>query len=257
MPNYNRIILFDFYRFNPSEIEFLLQSFIVPSHRTGLQAYCTPQTHLYYEDWFESDRDSTQCLDAILSLPIIQSATWQDRTSNIRFYLTALWALCFEVKHSSQKNQFEPCAEFELIEFNKRLAIRLIFESHEFALKKVMDYLWPCNLHDHQVMNELVRHSDFIRVNHFPESHQIEITAFLIPAAPSIHYPNEVRGLWIEPLKKHYLKKNEEQTVAKRVPIQTTNKLQIANWMRSMTVAEMESMIQALEKSVAEKKKVA
>jgi hypothetical protein len=283
LPNYHRLILLDFYRFDQTEMEFVLQSFLQVNRRSGFSGVYAKNTTVYYSNWYDHDAHSTRCLDYVFKMPLFQNTAWNARSESIRFYLTALWSLCFQEKRSALSS--EPCAELEIAEFNKRLAIKLVFESNDLTLKQMMEYFWPNHSQPHQTIGELVRHSDFIRVHHYPETHKIEITAFFIPSAPSLHYPTVVRGYWIEPLKMKYLKTKvnpgEEELFLKRLPIVlppsellSQNMQMISEYLRSTLeltaegspeeknsveshIQHIRNLLTELEKKVAEKKKVA
>jgi hypothetical protein len=220
VPNYHRFLFLDFYRLEQSEIELLMSALVHTEKRSGFTGIFGKNNTVYYADWFDNDQSSTRCLDAVLKTPLLQNGTWANRSSELRFYMTALWSLCFQEKHSFP--DATPCAQLELAEINKRLAIKLIFESSDLTLKQMMEYVWPSGSHQNRAVNELIRHSDFLRIHHFPESHHIEITAFFSPNAPSTRHPGEVRGFWIEPLKKKFLKSAEDEVFMKRIPIMHT-----------------------------------
>ena len=217
-PNYHRNILFDFYRFEQAEIELMMSALLHSHKRAGFAGMIQKDTPLFHMDWYDHDAASTRVLDTIYKLVLFQNSVWANRISHLHFYLHALWELFGKAKRSTVSAH--PCAEFEVSEFNKRLAIKFIFESSELSVKNMLQYCWPNATHHLHAMNELIRNSDFIRVHHYPESQQVEITAFFIPSAPSIHYPHEVRGFWIEPLKHKYLKTNKDDSFLQKQPIQ-------------------------------------
>jgi len=277
-PNLHRFLFLDFYRFEPSEIEMMLSALVHPEKRSGFNGiFGKSGTAAYFADWYDSDHGSTRCVDAVLKTPLLQSGTWSSRLFGLRFYLTALWSLCYQEKHSFP--DATPTAQLEMTEINKCLAIKLVFESSDLTLKQMMDYLWPSGHHQNQAVNELVRHADFLRIHHFPESHQLEITGFFSQSAPAIRHPGEVRGFWIEPLKKRFLKSAEDEVFLKRIPIQarsgsTHDHLQaITEGLRQLLIqfaqatpdekAALENQISNLRflihevEKVAEKKKIA
>jgi hypothetical protein len=279
MPNFNRLILLDFYRFDQVEIELMIQALSQENKKSGLTAFVDRNTQIFHTSWFNQDHSTTRCVDAAMSIPLLKSTQWSSRTPALRIYLTALWTLCFRERHSLQST--EPCAELEITEVNKRLAVKLVFESHELTLKHTMDHLWPSESQEKDgTVRELVKHSDFMRVAHFPESHHVEITAFFTPEAPSQHYPSEVRGFWVEPFKNKFLKPAEDAP-GKRIPIhQAKRELlteqihEVLEALRSIhhqlsstsmeersllehQVSHIRFLVHEIEKKVAEKKKVA
>ena len=243
LPNYHRLILLDFYHFDQNEMEFILRSFMNQNLRSGFSGVYGKNTTIYFSNWYDNDALSTRCLDHIFKMPLLQNTTWNLRAQSIRFYLTALWTLCFQEKKSVLSS--EPCAEFEIAEFDKRLAMKLVFESNDLTLKQMMEYFWPSTSQPNPTVTELIRHSDFIRVHHYPENHKIEITAFFIPSAPCQNFPTEVRGYWIEPLKMKFLnvtaKEAQEELFLKRLPIAlppfellSQNMQMISDYLRNM-----------------------
>jgi hypothetical protein len=279
MPNFNRMILLDFYRLDQTEIEMMIHSLSREERKSGLSAFVDKNTQIFHSSWYNHDHASTRCVDSAMSIPLLKSAQWSGRMPALRIYLTALWTLCFRERHSMQST--ESCAELEISEVNKRLAIKLVFESRELTLKHTMDHLWPADAQNKDgSVRELVRNSDFLRVSHFPESHLVEMTAFFTPDAPSKHYPGEVRGFWVEPLKNKFLKIDEDLP-GKRIPIHQAkrglmseqlhevleqlrsihNQLSPSNFeeraLLEHQVSHIRFLVQEIEKKVAEKKKVA
>ncbi len=200
LPNYNRVLLFDFYRFEIPEIQMLIQGVISSEERSGFAGLATDSSTLYRFDWFHNPKTTSQCIDVALQNALFQNNDWSHRTTNIRFALTALWLLSKDALRS----------QLEMCEINQRLMIKLVFEDHQLTLHHMMDYIWPHGDHQNTALNELYKNVDFLRIHHFPESHQIEMTAYFTPMAPSIHYPNEVRGIWVEPLKLRHLENNKK-----------------------------------------------
>jgi hypothetical protein len=216
-PNYHRTILLDLYRMEQTEIELMVQSLVYDDKRTGLSGFQNRHSIIYQGEWFHGDHNSTRCVDSALKIPLLQNGTWTSRQAALRFYMTALWMLCFHEKRSFPDTS--ACATLELGELNKHLLIRLNFDSNELTLKRMMEYLWPSGAKENLPVNEMVKHSDFLRIHHYPENHHIEITAFFSHDAPSLNHPGEVRGFWIEPLKKKYIRTTEEEFL-KCIPIQ-------------------------------------
>ena len=225
IPNYHRMIFLDFYRLETTEIEMLIRALTQPQERSGFQGSYFKNTTVHYADWLEHDGLSTRCIDTALKVPLLQHMSWIHRLPTLRFFLTALWSICFQEKRSY--GSLTPYAQLELLEVNKHIVIKLMFESKSLTLKTIMDSLWPNGDRRNASMNEISRYADFLRFQMFPETHQIEITAFFSPHAPSIEYPGEVRGFWIEPLKAKFIKPVEDN-VGKRVPIQAVRSDQIA-----------------------------
>jgi hypothetical protein len=279
MPNFNRMILLDLYRFDQNEIESMIEALSEEGKKAGLTSFLEKNTQIFHTHWFNQDHHTTRCVDAAMNIPLLKSTHWHPRSASLRIYLTALWTLCFRERHSLQST--EPCGELEISEFNKRLVVKLVFESHELTLKHMMDYFWPNDSGEKDgTVRELVRHSDFIRVHHFPESHQVEILAFFTPSAPSIHFPSEVRGFWVEPMKTKYLKLTEGAP-GKRIPIHQAKRAlvservhevlealrsvhhQLANataeerLMLESQVSHIHFLVSEIEKKLAEKKKAA
>jgi hypothetical protein len=242
VPHYHRFLFLDFYRFDQNEIELMVAGLVHPDKRSGFSGIFGKNSTVYYADWYDNDQSSTRCLDAVLKTPLLQNSAWQSRHSSLRFYMTALWSLCFQEKHSFP--DATPCAQLEIAEINKRLAIKLVFESSELTLKQMMEYVWPSGSHHNQAVNELVRHADFLRIHHFPESHHIEVTAFFSPTAPSLHHPGEVRGFWIEPLKKKFLKSAEDEIFSKRLPIHQTKSEQTTENLQTIIESFRQVLIQ-------------
>ncbi len=280
MPNYNRFILLDFYRLDQNDIEALLGALVQLEKKPGFQNLIPPGSPVYTNDWYDHDHRSTRCLDTVLSLSLFDATHWQNRLHSIRFYLTALWSLCFEERHSFQNKL--PCGLLEISEFNQRLAIKLTFENTDLTLKQMMSFLWPN--HDGEknlAIRELVRHSDFVRAYHFPESHHIELTGFFTPQAPALHHTGELRGFWIEPLRTKLLKSTDEEIQFKKIPILRSNKgtmperlQEVLETLRALQsqlansgyeeraiienqVSNLRFLVDEIEKKVAEKKKVA
>lgn len=216
-PNYHRFILLDFYRFDQTEIEWVMQSLIAAQRRSGFSGLFARNTAVYYAEWYDDDATPTRSIDTLMKHPLLQNATWGHRLLNIRLYMTALWSLCYEKRHSMPSKG--AAATLEIAEVNRRLVIKLLFESADLTLHSMMEQLWPNSPNPNATLRELTRNSDYLRIHQFPESQQVEVTAFFTPGAPSIQYPNELRGWWIEPLVKKYVKTAEDEMFVKRVPI--------------------------------------
>lgn len=279
IPNFNRMLLLDFYRMDQAEIEIMVKALATEGGKSGIAMFLEKNTQLFHTQWYSQDHASTRCIDAAMSIPLFKSSQWSGRTAAIRIYLTALWTICFKERRSLQST--ESCAELEISEVNRRLLVRLVFESHELTLKYAMEHVWPSESQERDNnVRELIKHADFMRFHHFPESHQVEVLAFFTSEAPSLHYPGEVRGFWIEPLKQRFLKQTEHPA-AKRIPIHQAKREvlteQVHDVLESLRsihhqlsstpfeerallehqISHIRFLIHEIEKKVAEKKKIA
>jgi hypothetical protein len=279
MPNFNRLILLDFYRFDQTEIEMMINALAHDKNKSGITAFLERNTQIFHTRWHGQDHANTRCIDAIMNAPLFKATQWNARMSAMRIYFTSLWTLCFRERHTLQNT--DSCAEVEITEVNKRLVVRFLFENHDLTLKHTMAHLWPSDTEEKDLtVRELVKHSDFLRIQHFPETHQIEIVAFFTMDAPSIQYPSEVRGFWIEPLKNKYLTQAEQPT-GKRVPIHQVHHARVSEQVHDVLealrsihhqlsntpyeervllehqVSHIRFLVHEIEKKVAEKKKVA
>ena len=280
IPNFHRMILLDFYRFDQSQLEMILRS-LTQQKKAGFTGIIPKNNPVFHADWFDQDHLSTRCLDAAMAIPLLKSTQWSGRTQSLRFYMTALWSLCFQERHSFPNNH--PCATLEIAETNKKLVIKLVFESMDLTLKHMMDHLWPAGGdRPNLAVRELVKHCDFLRVLHYPESHHVEVTAFFTPEAPALSYPGEVRGFWVEPLKIKFLKStNEEEAFLKRIPIHNAQKEAVIDQVQEVVdslrnihlqlpqltpadrihlehpLSNVRFLLTEIEKKVAEKKKIA
>jgi hypothetical protein len=216
VPPFHRFLFLDFYRFDQTELEMILSILTHHEQATGFNGVSVRNTQLYHAEWFDQDQHSTACVDAILKIPLIAGGSWANRAIPLRFFLTSLWSLCFAARRSFPSA--DAVANVEIIEVKKRLLIKIVFENSELTLSKMLVDLWPTGEHSNHNVNEMVRYADFVRVHHFPESHHLEITAMFTPSAPSLHHMPEVRGFWIEPLKKRYLNTSGSLDL-KRIPI--------------------------------------
>lgn len=216
-PNYHRFILLDFYRFDQKEIEILVRSLTKPHLRTGLAGLIPQTSPIYTAEWLETNGSHTRCIDDVLALPIFKSKQWTDRRHALRFFLTGLWSYIYSEPKIHPKPI--PEAEIELSEFNKKLLIKAIFKNSEYTLKHTMKWMWPNAQDTHPAIKEMVCQSDFVRVQHYPETHQLEITCMFVQSSAAAQYPNELRGFWIEPLKVHHLKKVD--ALHKRISVQS------------------------------------
>jgi len=279
MPSAHRMILLDFYRLDAFEIETLLQGLVFPDQKAGFRGIIPPNTPIYHQDWFDHDGANTRCIDAIMNTSLFQAKTWTKRNQQLRFFLTALWNLSFTDR--PHRKTGERVAQIEIAEFSKRIAIKWVIEDADLTLKQMMGYFWPAQNHQHQAVHAMIKNSDFIRVAHFPESHQIEVTAFFLESSPTLNHPGEVRGFWIEPQKLKYLKSSAEESFAKRIPIHTAKRDLVTEQFHEVLehlkavhlslgqitheerfimehqVSNIRFLIQAIEKKVADKKKIA
>lgn len=279
MPPFNRMILLDLYRFDQFEMEMVLGALIPPSKRSGFTGIFQKNTPIYFSDWFDYDSSSTRCIDAVMNSSLLHSSQWNQRAHSLRLSLTSLWSLCFSNRRSYPNNT--PCAFLEIAEHHKCLVVKLAFESSELTLKNVMECLWPNGEKRHESISELKKHTDFLRVQFFPESHTIEITAFYMHEAPVIHFPGEVRGFWIEPLKNNFVQSAEADHFMKRQPLSRSSEEQVTDQLHEVLerlralhsvvkpfnaderttfdhqVANIRFIIQEIEKKVAERKKAA
>ena len=279
IPPFNRLILLDFYRLDQVEIEMILNSLSQEGKKSGFSGLFQKNTPIFYADWFDYDASGTRCIDTVMNSSLLASSQWNQRAESLRLALTSAWSLCFSDHRFLQNNA--PCAFLELAEYQKRLAVKLTFENSELTLKHVMDYLWPSGTDRHPSFSELAKHSDFLRVHFFPESHLLEVTLFFLPEAPVLRYPGEIRGFWIEPLKNKFLKSVEENQFSKRVSLnrapedRVTDQLQeVLERLRALhsqlkplnteqrttfdqQVSNIRFLVHEIEKKVAEKKKAA
>lgn len=206
MPIFYRQIILDFHRFEMPDIELMIQSLVHPKERTGF-AVLSKLTPVFNTQWMEKDAKSTHCVDEIMALPMFHEHQWKNRLSNFRFFLTGLWSYMV------------PSAEIEVAEFQKRIAIKALFSNSDYTLKQSMNWMWPNHVPTHPSINEMHTHSDFMRIHHYPETQQVELTAYFLQGNPSMNYPNEVRGFWIEPVQIKNLKLNEDHL--KRVSVKS------------------------------------
>ena len=279
MPSFHQMILLDFYRLDSFEIETLLQALIFPDQKAGFRGILPLTTPIHHQDWFDHDGANTRCIDAIMNTALLKSKRWEPRTQQLRFFLTALWTLGFSDR--SGRRTGERVAQLEIAEFSKRIAIKFVIEDAELTLKQTMEYFWPSQNHQNQAIHAMIKNSDFIRVAHFPESRQVEITAFFLESSPTLHHPGEMRGFWIEPQKLKYLRSSAEESFTKRIPIHTAKRdlvteqfhevlehlkavhLSLGNisheerFIMEHQVSNIRFLIQAIEKKVAERKKIA
>lgn len=279
IPNYHRMLLLDFYRFDQFEIEMILGALVHQNTKSGFAGIIPKNSPIYYAEWFDHDAQNTRCIDAVMQSPLLKSNHLAPRVTSIRFFLNALWSICFQNRYSTPSAT--PCALIEVGEFNRRLAIKLVFENSDFTLKNTIESIWPNEHHKNPALYEMIRHCDFLRIHHFPESHHIELTAFFVPTAPSQEHPAEVRGFWIEPQKTKYLKNTEEEQYYKRVAIQALRQDAVRNQLHEVLeqlravhvqlgsitndervvmehqITNIKFLVHEIEKKVAEKKKSA
>ncbi len=220
IPPFNRLLLLDFYRLDQFEIEMILGALSQADKKSGFAGIFPKNTPIYFADWFDHDGTNTRCIDAAMGSTLLASSQWSSRSESIRHAFTSLWSLCFMDHRSFQTHT--PRAFLEMGEHQKRLAVKLVFESTELTLKNVMEYLWPNADHRNPSFTELTKHCDFLRVQFFPEQHLLEMTLFFLPEAPVLRYPGEIRGFWVEPLKIKFLKSAEEEQFTKRIAVART-----------------------------------
>lgn len=221
IPNYQRFILLDFYRWESADIEWILRSLLTTRTHSGLAGLCTRTTPVYVDEWFDDAASAPRSIENCLKLPIVQNTTFGPRTSSIRLYLTSLWSMCFEGRHALPSQT--PAATFEVAEIQQKLVIKLLFETSEHTLQRMMGALWPAATGStaslFSPLKEMSRQVDYLRVQQFPESQQVEITGIFFPQAPVLQFPNELRGWWIEPLQKQFAKTTETEVFLKRIPL--------------------------------------
>ncbi len=221
MPSFYRNLLLDFHRFESHDIDFMLQMLTHPDERNGF-SILGMNTPVFHAQWMQKDARSTHCIDEILSLPVFSQTPWEARLSHFRFFLTGLWTLVMpEIKLHPQQFSGSQVAgvEIEIAEFQKRVAIKALFKNPNFTLKHTMEWMWPNTENAHPSFTEMQAHCDFMKLHHYPETQQIELTCFFLKDHPSRHFPNEVRGFWIEPRQVQTLKKHE--THLKRVSVKS------------------------------------
>jgi hypothetical protein len=217
LPSYHRLLLLDFYRSDAAEIEFILQALAFPEQKTGFGGLFPPTTPIHHQSWFEEDSARTRCIDLIMDLPLFRSRRWSDRSHQVRFFLTALWSLTFGSHHPRKRSEI--AAGIEIAEFQKRILVKYVASHPELGLKDSMRRVWPPRNHEDPALHGLIQNSDFLRIVHFPESHQIELTAFFLESNATIRHPGEVRGFWIEPQKLKFLKSPAESGFQKLFPV--------------------------------------
>jgi hypothetical protein len=196
VPNYQNFTLLDFYHFDLDEMEILFKLMAAKSIDTELVEIFGKIAHYSSAEWFEIDHESSTCIDLVFENPIFQSNAFQERIPNLRLYVTALWLSCFQEKRIVPSEA--ATAKLFIGEFKKRLMIQLTYQSPSLTSKDILQELWPTGNHKSILFQELSRHSDFLKVFHFPMTRKISISALFLPSQPSLAQNGEVRGFWVE-----------------------------------------------------------
>jgi hypothetical protein len=280
MPNYHRMILLDFFRTSENERVQLIQALSDEDSKTGFSGLVPKRVPVFHQEWYEHDRSGTHSIDSVLSLPLLQGRRWAERAASLRFVLTSLWSLCFQGK--SKRKEFEPIGTLEMAEHEGRLTLKCSFEDRNLNLKSLLQWAWPPEGHRHPLLKILFEHTDFVRVLQFPEDHTLEFTLVFSADSPSLHHTGEVRGFWIEPHPcSAFRKSTAEEGFENRIPVWNAQERNLPDqflvWvdqLRSLhdhlgtlpqeeryivqhQIAQVRRILDALEKKLAEKGKVA
>lgn len=196
MPNFKNVVLLDFYHFKIVEIEILMKFLKTVTEEMEVIEVFGKKVRLYQCDWLKKDRDSTGCIDQIFANSILKSRELSSRIPDLRLYLTALWLISSQEKHF--ETNISPMGHVVMAEYQHRLLLQFSYFSQSLTTKDILREIWPSHSHSHALFKELVRHSDFIKFNHFPESRKFTITSLFLPQKPTSPHPGEVRGFWIE-----------------------------------------------------------
>ena len=196
IPNYRNFILLDFYRFDIDEIEILLKLLRAQTEDLELIEVFGKKAHYYKSDWSAKDLGSMTCIDHAFDSQVLKTKEFHNRLSDLRLYLTSLWLACGQEKHSL--TNIETLARFVMAEYHQRLLIQLSFTSQSLTTKDILKEIWPTTEHSNVIYRELSLHSDFIKINHFPESRKITITSLFLPKKLTNPHSGEVHGFWIE-----------------------------------------------------------
>jgi len=146
--------------------------------------------------WSANDLASMACIDHAFDSQVLKTKEFHNRLSDLRLYLTSLWLACGQEKHSL--TNIETLARFVMAEYHQRLLIQLSFTSQSLTTKDILKEIWPTTEHSNVIYRELSLHSDFIKINHFPESRKITITSLFLPKKLTNPHSGEVHGFWIE-----------------------------------------------------------
>jgi len=196
LPNYQNFILLDFYHFDMDEIELLFKLMTSKTDDSEIIETFGKTAHFATNEWYPSDQDSSQCIDILFDNQIFQSFSYQERLPNFRFYVTALWMACFQEKRIHPPEAAS--AKLMIAEYGKRLMIKITYQSPSLTSKDVLKELWPTGEHSNILFQEMARHSDFLKVSHFPKTRNVSISALFLPSQPSLALNGEVRGFWVE-----------------------------------------------------------
>ena len=196
VPNYSNFILLDFYHFDLDEIELLFRMMTAKSDDTEIIETFGKTAHFASNEWYQTDQETSQCIDLMFDNQIFQSFSYQERLPNFRFFITALWMACFQEKHIHPTEAAS--AKLMVAEYGKRLMIKITYQSPTLTSKDILKELWPTGEHTNILFQEMARHSDFLKISHFPKTRNISISALFLPSQPSLALNGEVRGFWIE-----------------------------------------------------------
>lgn len=196
IPNYRNFILLDFYRFQIDEIEILLKLLRTQTEDLELIEVFGKKARFYRSEWQKKDREGTACIDQVFHSSLFKSKELASRIPDLRFYLMALWLACSREKHF--QTNVAPLARLVVAEYQHRLLIQLSFFSQSLTTKDILKDVWPTSPHSNVIFRELTQHSDFLKINHFPESRKLTLTGLFLPRKITVPHSGEVHGFWIE-----------------------------------------------------------
>jgi hypothetical protein len=264
-----RRIILDLVHLEAGEITTLIHSLVYDTRRTGLSPLLEPKVPIFFENWY-GRQDHGKRIEHFLEQPEIKESPWNRRSSAIRILMNALWSLIYEEGPGKREsgalnvtNQ-APTAYFQAGVDPHIIALRLYYRSYpRSSPKEIIRQFWPDSSTPTRAPQLLFSYSDFLRVNIFMETGDIEIVLGLLRSGPSEKSHNQARTIWIDPVSpKLLLEKPFEVPPAnsryKSLPdiasIGGSDKSQMERLQREVVV-DATAKFEALKRKAAEKTK--
>jgi len=219
--NFQRALLFDFYRMTNTELIRLIASVLFEPARSGLRPLFKPDITIFEEQW-HGEQGLAARAQLFTMIARSERLDWKPRTAAIRICLMSLWSLFYEEgpgKSSAlrKENTLTQQASFQFAQDPTLFALRLVHTYPGFNSYQAVHEFWPDGTKATTNSQLLLRYSDLLRIHTCPDTHQIEYTIIFTKSAPSVAASNEVHSLWIEGLEKNLFARASDP-LAKSLP---------------------------------------
>lgn len=192
-----QLAFLDLSRLSLTEAQTLVRTWATPPRRSGLRGLLQPSTPAYVELWQYASQAAGRA-EVVTGLPEVQQNPWKKRHGSIRVLLSALHALVFEEGSGQLDAPGKPVKGYFQIGADEHgLVLRLIFRSSLRNPAEALTTFLPSERPASHPVALLYRFADYLRVQALGETADLEVTAALLPTAPSESSLQEMRSAFL------------------------------------------------------------